>query len=359
MNTLTSTLSLALLAVPAAAQFTTLQVPCAADAAIYSESGTAANGSGQNLFVGANAQGNARRSLVRFDVAASIPAGSIIVQATLVLTVVQGDVVAEPITVRRVLSSWSEGPSDPTGAEGQGAPAGIGDTTWTMRDFGAASPWMTPGGDLALEHSIDGGLAIPGATYLAVGAQGLRDIESWLAQPAQNFGWCVIGDEGTPSSARRLDSRQSTTAAARPFLQISYFPPASAPFAYCVATPNSAGPGATIGWSGSTSVSANTFVLSVNGLPPSTTGVFFFGSGSGVFGAFGNGTMCVPTPHYRLGMQAADSSGSASRTLDLTTYPGTLLAPMTTASFQFWYRDTAAGGAGFNTSTAIWSPFFP
>ncbi len=356
---LVSAFLLVALGTPAVAQSLQVTIYPSADAAIYAESGGAANGAGEYLFVGANSGGNLRRSLARYDVAGSIPAGSIVTQVVCVVFVSQGNTSVEPFNAQRVLASWSEGASNPTGSEGQGTAAAAGDTTWTMRDFGASVPWSVPGGDLAPELSVQGSVAGVGSSWVAVTARGVADVQLWLDQPAQNFGWCFTGNETVPGSAKRLDSRQSLDPSLRPFLLVNCFPPLAHPDTYCVLTPNSAGPGAAMGWSGSTSVAANNFVLSVTGAPPSTTGLFFFGSFTGVFGPFGDGNLCVPAPRHRLGVQTVDGSGGASRIVDLTTFPGTLLTPMSTASFQFWFRDAAAGGAGFNLSNAIWSPFFP
>src|SRR5262249_44720578 len=43
-----------------------------------------------------------------------------------------------------------------------------------------------------------------------------------LDTPGSNFGWLVLGDETTAGSAKKFDSRESTTAANRPALTIDY-----------------------------------------------------------------------------------------------------------------------------------------
>lgn len=359
MSPSTTILALACLCAPAAAQIQLAVLPCAADAAIYAESGSVANGSGENLFVGANSQGQARRSLVRFDLASALPPGSVVVGAYLRVTVNQGNPGSEPLVARRVLANWAEGPTNPTGSEGQGAAASGADVTWTLREFAANTAWTTAGGDFAGADSFAGPLAASGSSGFDATATGLADIQAWVDQPSQNFGWILIGNEAASSSAKRLDSRTAVNANARPELQVTYFAPGAQPAGFCVGSVNSTGGVAVISSSGTTSVAANAFTLLASGLPPGTTGTFFFGPRDAAASAFGDGLLCVAGPHRRLGMQSASAGGTVSRALDLATFPGTLLVPGSRAAFQFWFRDTAAGGSGFNTTAGLLAPFFP
>lgn len=354
--------SIALLALSpfATAQLRWAIVPPSADVTLYSESGSVANGAGQNTFLGATSTGDVRRTLLRFDLASVVPAGSILVQGTLVLTVDQGSTTEQPCSLHRVLAIWREGPTDPADEEWQGLPASSGDSTWTLRDFGAGIPWSTPGGDFAVEPTMVSGLRSPLLlASLQLTPRALEDVASWVAQPSQNHGWCLKGAESTASSALRLESRESAQTDARPFLYLAWFPPLAQPAAGCLTSSNSVGPGARIAWSGSTSVSANDFVLSASGLPPNTTGMFLFGPGRGFELWMGNGWLCVPGPRYRVGIQPVGPTGHVTRVLDLSTYPGTALTTMSTASFQFWYRDAAAGGVGFDFSDSLFTPVFP
>jgi hypothetical protein len=345
-------------AAPLRAQVDVLLIPAAADATIYAESGSVANGAGEYWFAGANSAGSVRRALVRFDLSA-IPTGSIVERVRLVVTSNQG--ASAPIAFRahRVMSSWSEGASNPPGAEGQGTAAGGGDVTWTMRDFGAGTPWTNPGGDFAAAISFQTDLTALTQDYVSATPAGIADVQSWLAFPAQNFGWCLTVDEATLGGARRFFSREDELQSVRPFIQVTYFPPGAHPLAYCGITLNSVGLGASIGWSGSHNVSSNGFVLTVTGAPPGANGLFFFGRGVGSsIVPFGDGSLCTPGPFLRLGAQTVDASGGAWRALDLTTFPGNLIAPMTVVSFQFFYRDPAYG-TGINLSNALSVPFFP
>jgi hypothetical protein len=115
---------------------------------------------------------------------------------------------------------------------------------------------------------------------------------------------------------------------------------------YCIAAPNSVGPGAIIDSAGSLSVAANNFFLFASGLPPSTLGLFFYGS-SAVQAPFGNGFRCVGGTIKRLPVLQADLLGTVSFQLDLSS--GQIPAG-SEKRFQLWYRNPAAGGAGFNLS---------
>jgi glucose/arabinose dehydrogenase len=130
---------------------------------------------------------------------------------------------------------------------------------------------------------------------------------------------------------------------------------------YCVAAPNSSGPGATIASSGSTSISAEDFVLEISGGPPGATSMFFYGSNP-TSTPFGDGFLCVDPPNYRLRpplQLSAQSTGSYA--IDYQNPPlveATILAGSTWC-FQCWYRDPAFGGTGFNTTDGLRASFCP
>ncbi len=128
---------------------------------------------------------------------------------------------------------------------------------------------------------------------------------------------------------------------------------------YCVAAPNSAGPGALMSHAGTVSIGLNNLTLLCTGCPPNTTGLFFYGPQQTQV-PFGNGYRCVAGPITRTGITVASSSGVAARSLDYSTLPpsGAITAG-STWNFQFWYRNPAAGGAGFNLSDGLSVQFCP
>lgn len=132
---------------------------------------------------------------------------------------------------------------------------------------------------------------------------------------------------------------------------------------YCVAAPNSVGPGAHIGSTGSTVIALNNLTLTCNGLPPGTNGLWFYGPNAAQV-PFGNGFRCVTGTVFRLGPpQLVSVGGTVARALDLNAPPASggpgAIAPASTWRFQFWYRNPAAGGAGFNLSDGLEAVFCP
>ncbi len=125
---------------------------------------------------------------------------------------------------------------------------------------------------------------------------------------------------------------------------------------FCAGAPNSVGPGAVIGASGSPSLQVNNLALSALGCPPNKTGLFYFGSNA-ISVPFGDGLRCVGGSIKRLAPMQTDALGFASQPIDLSAPPfdsGSGAAiPGQTQRFQFWYRDPDAGGSGFNLSDAV------
>ena len=131
---------------------------------------------------------------------------------------------------------------------------------------------------------------------------------------------------------------------------------------YCGNLPNSVGGGANISHFGTASVAANNLELLADGMPGNKTGLFFFGPNQ-TGALFGDGLLCIAGSITRLPAQQTDVLGTASTILDISSAPFTsgpaAATPGNTANFQFWYRDPAFGGAGFNTTfglEVVWCP---
>lgn len=201
----------------------TVTLTPAADTTIFEENGDASDGQGPNLFAGRNNQTFIRRAFVRFDVAGAIPSGSTIVGARLdlVLTRAQGNPV--DIKLFTALAAWGEGTSNSGTPGGSGAPATPGDATWTKRVYPGVD-WITPGGDTAASPSATAPITVALGTWSwGPTAAMTSDVQSWLDNPATNFGWQVRADElQAAPSARRFASRESATP---PVLTITYTPP--------------------------------------------------------------------------------------------------------------------------------------
>ncbi len=206
------------------------------DATLYEDgAGARANGSGEFLYTGKTGNFNAQfvnRSVYAFDVAAALPAGATINTATLTLHVsrVRAPVVDIDMALHRVTSEWGEGASDAgvqmPFASNWAAPS-PGDATW-VHTFHDASTWTTPGGDFVVAPSVVqlvGGVGL----HTWTSAQMVADVQDMLDQPANDFGWILIGDELQAGTARQLTSREHIDPALRPVLTIDFDAPVGVP----------------------------------------------------------------------------------------------------------------------------------
>jgi len=132
-------------------------------------------------------------------------------------------------------------------------------------------------------------------------------------------------------------------------------PNCTAPVAYCATAPNSVGTGAEMGSTGSASISAAELVLLANDAPAHMIGSFLCGTQE-IQVPFGNGWSCVGGSVVRLPTLRTDDYGHARQPLDYALIP---VSPGQTRDFQFNYRDSAAGGSGFNSSDGLRVLFCP
>jgi len=130
---------------------------------------------------------------------------------------------------------------------------------------------------------------------------------------------------------------------------------------FCIALPNSTGQPGSIGSSGTASVARNDLVLVAESLPAGQFGLFYYGPDE-VQVPLGNGIRCIGGPVFRLLPPTLSSGqGVLTHALDVTDPPavsGTITAG-STWKFQSWFRDTAAGGAGFNLTDGLSVLFLP
>jgi hypothetical protein len=181
-----------------------------------------------NLVIGSNSgrvgASQPGRALVHFDLS-SIPAGAVITSATLTMTVVKVPPPDAPATAHPsnfdlypMLDPWTAG----TGGGNAGRLAFPGETTWNELGADGIASWGSPGGQIGTDFAgrgSDGQLDSDSPdTSASVGinlgpisfgstSQFVADVQSWLDDPANNFGAIIISDgEGTPGTARRLAS---------------------------------------------------------------------------------------------------------------------------------------------------------
>ena len=180
--------------------------------------GDHSNGAGFHFFAGETAMGERRRGVLAFNISGSIPPGSRIIAVSLSMNMSR-TVLSEPriVELHKLLADWGEGTSHAPGEEGDGAPAMPNDATWRHRFFDTVF-WATQGGDFAATVSASQSVGAIGQ-YTWSSAQMVTDVQSWLDNPASNFGWLVLGDESTSPTTKRFDTRES---ASPPVLTIEY-----------------------------------------------------------------------------------------------------------------------------------------
>lgn len=132
---------------------------------------------------------------------------------------------------------------------------------------------------------------------------------------------------------------------------------------YCTSTPNSSGQAALMSTDGWESVAASWFELRAAPLPPATTGIFYYGPQQ-VQVPFGNGFRCVGPGAlgvFRLPPAVSSAGGVLSTQVDFGDPPSAAgqITPGSTWNFQAWFRDPAAGGAGFDLSDGLQVTFLP
>lgn len=206
------------------------------DNSIFQNTPNNSLGGGQAIFAGTNAQSAPRHGLIQFDIGNAIPAGSTInsVQLTLFLNSAAAGGGSPTIHLHRLVSDWGEGTAgsnvNGSSSVGQGFAAGEGDATWNARHFSATTPtlWNSSGGDFAATDSA--AMTIVGTTvntpYTWASTPGMvADVQNWLNDPPANFGWLLLGDEGTAGSVRGFWTREAARTgqgAFAPQLQVAY-----------------------------------------------------------------------------------------------------------------------------------------
>lgn len=189
----------------------TINIPANKDNTLYQTTGLAlSNGSGDYLFVGRTAQGenDLRRGLLQFDLS-GIPNDANIISVVLEITSSRTISGAQTINMHKLTQDWGEGASNASGQEGTGTVAEPGDATWTNAFEGGAS-WNSAGGDY--DPSASASVVVSGLNTIQFQSANLiTEVENWLLNPAINFGWILIGNEGSPATAYRFNSRENPT----------------------------------------------------------------------------------------------------------------------------------------------------
>ena len=209
------------------AQGDLVSISASRDATLYeSFDGSLANGAGQYIFAGKTNQNLARRSVLWFDIGAFVPADATITSVRLILNVTQANGGNRTMTVHRALTAWTTGASDPDGTEAPGAPALAGDATWlhaSADGTGGGVFWQSAGGDFAAASASLVTTTSGLQTWTSAGL--VADVQSYLANPAANLGWFILGDESATGTSRRFDSADSAALGGIvPRLEIEFTP---------------------------------------------------------------------------------------------------------------------------------------
>ena len=173
--------------------------------------GNLSNGAGNHFFAGKTGQNAGfliRRGVIAFDIAGNIPAGSTINDVTLTLRMSKTSSGAQTFGLHRLLADWGEGTSHASHPEGGGALATPGDATWVHRFFNTIN-WATLGGDFSPASSASVPVdAIGNYTWGSTAAM-VSDVQSWLDDPATNFGWLLKGNEAANQTTKRFDTKEA------------------------------------------------------------------------------------------------------------------------------------------------------
>lgn len=182
---------------------------------------------------GSTLHGSRNRGLLHFDVAADIPAGSIIKSTELVVWVV-GIPTDEPeggnFRLYRMLRPWGEGQKLSVVGPGRGDLATTNEATWNHRFAFTTNIWNTPGGTGGTDFlsAYSGEMFIEAVNNLPYtfgsSSNMIEDVQLWLDVPASNFGWLMkIEDEAARTTARRFASREDVDKG--PKLIVEFDPP--------------------------------------------------------------------------------------------------------------------------------------
>ena len=220
-------LTAAMLAIFNSASAETVVLAPSKDNTLYQNpAGQLSNGKGSYLFVGRTDENSIRRALIRFDLS-SIPANATISGATLTMfSSSPKDNSPAPVSLRKVARDWGEGASNAPGEEGGGTQAQSGDATW-VHTFFNSSMWNSAGGDFSGTASASTPVGAAGRNYTWSGSGLTADVQGWVANSPTNFGWAIVGGEGSDGTAERFNSRENTSNPPR--LSVTYTTPTATP----------------------------------------------------------------------------------------------------------------------------------
>ena len=124
------------------------------------------------------------------------------------------------MNVHKVLGDWSEGLSFAGNPGGQGTDPETGDATWIHRSY-PSTFWSNSGGDFS--PALSASTTISSASMHQISTQAMRaDVQSWVDNPTQSFGWMFKMEAEGDNTAIRVASSESTNSFFRPTLTIEF-----------------------------------------------------------------------------------------------------------------------------------------
>jgi len=187
---------------------------------------------------GRDGVGGVRRGLFHFDLS-SIPAGSTITSAVVQLTVVKvpgAGPVNSTFDLFRLQAAWNEGNK----GGNNGSNASNGEATWNARMRGTAN-WTSPGAKSDAVATSSASAAV-GSSFNArhswSGAGMVADVQFWVDNPSQNFGWLLTSrSERSSRSVRGFAARQSGASAGTLVVNYTTPPPPNSPPSVSITSP--------------------------------------------------------------------------------------------------------------------------
>src|SRR5262249_17726522 len=149
------------------------------------------NGAGEFFIAGTTGTSAINRSLLKFDIAGSIPPGAVIMNVRLQLHVslTNSHVGAVDMELHKVTSDWGEGTSNAGAQAGNGVSATTNDATW-VNNFYPSSVWNVAGGDF--NSAVSAVQTVDTTGFYFWNSFGMtKDVQGWLTNPSSNFGWML------------------------------------------------------------------------------------------------------------------------------------------------------------------------
>lgn len=166
-----------------------------------------------------------RRALIQFDLTGSVPAEAVIENVSLSVFFDRRGPISDGTDIdtllHRLNQDWGESGNSEVEL-GMGELPEPGDATWNYNFFDT-DDWNFPGCDYVTTPSAIQTITEVAPALLTWNSPTLvSDVQAWLLNPEQNFGWIFIVDESVFGGAIRFLSRESNMADNRPKLTIEF-----------------------------------------------------------------------------------------------------------------------------------------